>query len=70
MDYNVACEIKKLIILKQEGSYWDFKREWHHNLPDLLHDIICMSNNLANHDAYIIFGVDEEMKYLYKKIWL
>ena len=26
----------------------------------MLHDIICMSNNLANRDAYIIIGVDEE----------
>lgn len=22
-------EIRKLITLKQEGSYWDFKREWY-----------------------------------------
>lgn len=38
--------ITNLISLKQEGAYWDFKREWYesdHN-TDLLHDIICMSN--------------------------
>lgn len=57
-------EIKHLIELKQEGSYWDFKREWYstENKKNgaMLHDIICMANNLANRNAYIIIGVDEE----------
>jgi hypothetical protein len=44
-------------VSKQEGDYWDFKRCHHTNTADLLHDIICMSNNLADRDAYIIFGV-------------
>ena len=26
-------EIKDLILLKQEGSYWDFKREWYDVVP-------------------------------------
>ena len=54
-------EIIELINLKQEGPYWDFKREWYskEKKQDLLHDIICMSNNLSNRDAYIIIGVDE-----------
>lgn len=56
-------EIKQLISLKQEGEYWDFKKEWYSNKQDLLHDIICMSNNLANRDAYIIIGIDEENNY-------
>lgn len=59
------CEINRLILLKQEGPYWDFKREWYSQdkKADLLHDIICMANNLANRDAYIIIGVDEEKDY-------
>ena len=42
-------EILELISLKQEGAYWDFKKEWYEEgkQPDLLHDIICMSNNLV-----------------------
>lgn len=58
-------EIIKLINLKQEGLYWDFKREWYskEKKQDLLHDIICMSNNLSNRNAYIIIGVDEENDY-------
>lgn len=50
-------EIESLIESKQEGGYWDFKQCHHANTADLLHDIICMSNNLADRDAYIIFGV-------------
>lgn len=41
---------KKLIILKYEGSYWDFKQEHHssENNHKLLYDIICLANNLEN----------------------
>lgn len=39
-------EVEELISMKQEGPYWDFKREWHTENGDLLHDIICMANNL------------------------
>jgi hypothetical protein len=53
-------EIFELISLGAEGDYWDFKLQWHTNLSDLLYDIICMANNLANHDAYIIIGVKDE----------
>jgi len=64
MDKNkLTFEITQLISLKQEGEYWDFKREWHKNKSDLLHDIICMANNLTGHNGYIIIGVDEENDY-------
>ena len=58
-------EIYNLISLKQEGGYWDFKRQWYKkgHEGDMLHDIICMANNLNNKDAYIIIGVDEEDDY-------
>ena len=57
--------ILRLIALKQEGGYWDFKKQWYSPKAkgDLLHDIICMANNLQNRDAYIIIGVDEENDY-------
>ena len=58
--YELRKEIISLILLCQEGSYWDFKKEWHGNKGDLLHDIICMANNISNRDAYIIIGIDEE----------
>lgn len=59
---NLKSIIVQLLELKQEGSFWDFKRDWYteSKIADLLHDIICMANNLENCDAYIITGVDEE----------
>lgn len=58
-------EIESLVAMHQEGSYWDFKREWYGDNKDgdMLMDIICMANNLVNRDAYIIIGVDEESDY-------
>ena len=58
-------EIGRLIDLHQEGSYWDLKKEWYgkDKDSDQLIDIICMANNLANRDAYIIIGIDEEQDY-------
>ena len=56
-------EIFQLVSLKQEGGYWDFKKQWHEKKSDLLHDIICMANNLHNRAAYIIIGIDEEHEY-------
>lgn len=60
---SFETEVKQLIGLQQEGEYWDFKKEWHQNKADLLHDIICMANNLSNQDGLIIIGVDEENDY-------
>lgn len=56
---NLYEEIRELIDLKTEGDYWDFKVQWHENNADLLHDIICMANNLVNRDAYLIIGVSD-----------
>ena len=60
---SFRTEIRRLIELRQEGEYWDFKKEWYQNKSDLLHDIICMANNLSDHDGLIIVGVDEETDY-------
>ena len=54
-----------------EGEYWDFKEEPYFyegqsekdnnkKKGDLLHDIICMANNLSNRDAYIIMGIQNK----------
>lgn len=59
-DWELKHEINELILLKQEGEYWDFKKEWYTKKPDLLHDIICMANNPTYHDGFIVIGVDEE----------
>ena len=36
-----------------------FKRIWHANNADLVHDIICLANNPKGYIAMIIFGVDD-----------
>lgn len=51
--------VQNLIDEKREGTYWDFKREYHHNKAKLLHDIICLVNNIENRDAYLIFGIND-----------
>ena len=65
LEYDVYFrdEILRLISLRQEGGYWDFKRQWYEDNADMLHDIICMSNNLHDCDAYVIIGIDEETNY-------
>ena len=56
--------VQELVSAKKEGSYWDFKREWYNTdekgKQDMLHDIICMSNNLSNSDGYIVIGVNNQ----------
>ena len=63
-------EILKLIKLKHEGEYWDFKKQWYEagKISDLLHDIICMAYNLADRDAYIIIGIDEEKDFCFADV--
>lgn len=53
--------IVELINSRKEGSYYDFKQQWH-SVPkdaDLLHDILCLANNIDNIDAYLIVGVTD-----------
>lgn len=52
-------EIIKLINLHKENHYYDYKQEMHKNMEDFLHDILCLSNNIENRDAYLIFGVTD-----------
>lgn len=55
-------EILTLIDEKREGTYWDFKQKYHKDKGRLLHDIICLANNVNNRDAYLIFGISDEGK--------
>ena len=65
---DLTKQVVNLISLKQEGPHWDFKREWYSKKSDLLHDIICMANNLSNQDGLIIIGVDEEKDFVVQDI--
>lgn len=45
-------------------------KEWYSKdkKADLLHDIMCMANNLENTDSFIILGIDEENSYKVKSV--
>lgn len=58
--YLLKERIIELIKEKREGSYWDFKQEYHTNKVKLLHDILCLANNIENKEAYLIFGVADD----------
>lgn len=53
-------EIVKLINNKQESEFYDYKSQWYENMQDFLHDILCLSNNQDNKDAYLIIGVKDD----------
>lgn len=53
-------EIVQLVELKKEGAHWDYKEEWHSSADNLLHDILCLSNNTENRDSYLIIGVSND----------
>lgn len=63
MEKDLKEIISALIDLKREGEYWDFKEKFYSNKANLVHDVICMANNRADRDAYIIFGIrDRDFK--------
>ena len=55
-------EIVEMIRSRKEDYYYDFKQIPHGNNEDLLHDILCLSNNIENRDAYLVLGVTDDYK--------
>ena len=52
--------IGDLVATRKEGDHWDFKREPHDKIGDLIKDIICLANSPRHTgDRYIIYGVDD-----------
>lgn len=55
---NLENVIKELISLNKEGDSWDFKLKHHSNSAELVHDVLCLANNIhAKGSRYLIFGV-------------
>ena len=54
--------IVQLIRNNAEKTFCDFKKEFVGYTADLLHDILCLSNNTENRDAYLIHGVTDDCK--------
>ena len=52
-------EIVGYINSHRETSYYDFKQKWHTDKKesDLLHDILCLSNNTDFKNSFLIIGV-------------
>lgn len=57
--YSICRIIEFLLAQGKEGEFWDFKREWHDNVEDLIKDIICFANTVHDESCYIVFGVDD-----------
>jgi hypothetical protein len=57
---QIEEEIPSLIKLQREGTYWDFKQEWHSNRSELKADIICLANNIESSTSYLIFGISDK----------
>lgn len=51
-------KIINLIDSHKEDTYYDFKKEFYESSKDdMVHDILCLSNNTENRESYLIFGV-------------
>lgn len=61
-DYNEELTelVEDLICTGREDDWWDFKECHHEDKAALLHDIICLANNRADRDAYLILGVRDK----------
>ena len=60
--YSGSLESAVTVLIEEghEGSYWDFKLQWHADNAQLVHDIICLANNPTSERAYLIFGVADD----------
>lgn len=54
--------VKLCISRGHEGDFWDFKQEWHKDMPDLIKDIICFVNTVHSENCYLIFGISDDCR--------
>ena len=59
-DEKMTELVEELIRTGREDDWWDFKECHHEDRASLLHDIICLANNRANRDSYLILGVRDK----------
>ena len=45
------------LISEKESEKLDFKRQFHENTAELLHDILCLCNSSFDGDRFIVFGI-------------
>jgi len=56
LDKDIMINLEGLLT-QTESESLDFKRQFHSNIVELLHDIICLANSYVSEDKYLIFGV-------------
>ena len=54
--------VKLCISRGHEGDFWDFKQEWHKDMPALIKDIICFVNTVHYENCYLIFGISDDCR--------
>ena len=54
--------VKLCISRGHEGDFWDFKQEWHKDMPALIKDIICFVNTVHSESCYLIFGISDDCR--------
>ena len=59
-DEKLTELVEELIRTGREDDWWDFKECHHEDRASLLHDIICLANNRANRDSYLILGIRDK----------
>lgn len=59
-DEDLTELVESLICTGREDDWWDFKECYHEDRAALLHDIICLANNRADRDTYLILGVRDK----------
>lgn len=50
----------EVLLSQPESENLDFKRQFHNNNVQLLHDIVCLVNSYVAGDKYLIFGVEDD----------
>jgi hypothetical protein len=48
------------LISQTESENLDFKRQFHQNNVEMVHDIICLANSYVEKDRYLIFGIADD----------
>ena len=61
-DYSLEELVYAFLQKGKEGDCWDFKQEWHEDMPSLIKDIICFANTVHDEDCYLIFGVSDNLE--------
>lgn len=62
IDNAFNIKMIELINQKREEDYYDYKEQWSYKDESyrLVHDILCLANNISNQEAYLIFGVSND----------